>query len=198
MAPSASDSISIQTPRLGMIFRAEPILALELLGDEEGAERTRELRHDGALDAGYEMKEPCGVIIGISARKMSCDFSEPKVLLSERDAHLERRFVRAHVFARLVDGALGFTDFEAVDAELELLVRVIRNRRELLEQLLEAVLEEPFERIPLVAYQVRELDARRAVRAEGLFCHERFGGAHGRRMVTRLGVREACRIRPSL
>ena len=79
MAPSASDSISIQTPRAGIIFAPKYLLPLF----SDSVKKTpKERASCGTITRSTPliMKVPWAVIKGNSDIKISCSFSVPKIL----------------------------------------------------------------------------------------------------------------------
>ena len=142
-------------------------MATQILGGEERAEGAGKLGDNGALNA-RDNEGTVGSHQWHVGEEEVLRLLGAECLVHERDGRLDWRLVGAHILARESLIVLGLAYLKAVNAELKLLTRIVSNGRELLEELIEAVGEEPGEGLVLVPHQVGERDGGRAVGAESL------------------------------
>ncbi len=144
-------------------------LALDLVRGEEHAEGSSELRDDNSFDS----VDDEGSVIGHEREISKKDFLflfRVEHLVLELDSNLEGGLIRKLVRLCEVLVVLCRRKLEAREGELELLVRIVLDWRELLENVGETLFNEPLERLRLGIYQVRNVRERLLVSSEKFLC----------------------------
>ncbi len=119
-------------------FRTEELLAADEFRNEKGTEGARELRHDGAFNAGNDKGAVRGHHRHVREENILTLFNA-KRLVGELHGHLEGSFVGAHVLASEVLVVLRLAKLEAVKRKRKLLTGVVGNWRKLFKKLTETL-----------------------------------------------------------
>ncbi len=161
-------------------LRTERDLAAHFTLREKDAERARELRHDDTLDAVYDERAVLGHY-GEIREEDGLLLLRGETLVREAHVRLQWRVVcELHLLSSVfVD--LRLAELERNELKLEFLLRVVDDRRELLEEVLKALRNKGTERGDLGCDQVRHRDAGSAIAGEA-FLGDR-GLSHGARIL---------------